>query len=62
MNNKIIYLKCISDSGVYIISVKDIISMTSVISQDNEPYIRLTYNDSEMCVTNTIYCSKIEFD
>lgn len=62
MSNKNICLKCVSDSDMYIIPVEDIISMTPIISRDNDPYIQITYKDSEMCITNTIYCTKAEND
>ena len=60
MSDKAIYFKCISDTDIYIMPYEDIISMTPVISQDNDPYIRVKFEDFEFCCTNTIYCSKIE--
>ena len=62
MSNKAIYFKCISDLGIHIIAANDIISMTPVISQNNEPYIRVEFEDDELCIKDTIYCSKVEND
>lgn len=52
--------RCVTDSEVYIIAAKDIISMKPIISQDNDPYIRIEFEDDEMYITNTIYCSEVE--
>ena len=53
-------LRCVTDTEVYIIRVKDIISMKPIISQDNEPYIRIEFEDDEMYITNSIYCTEVE--
>lgn len=53
-------LRCVTDTEVYIIRIKDIISMKPVISQDNEPYIRIEFEDDEMYITNSIYCTEVE--
>lgn len=53
-------LRCVTDTEVYIIRVKDIISMKPVISQDNEPYIRIEFEDDELYITNSIYCTEVE--
>lgn len=52
--------RCVTDNEVYIIAAKDIISMTPIISQDNEPYIRIEFEDDEMYITNSIYCYEVE--
>lgn len=52
--------RCVTDSEVHIISAKDIISMTPIISQDDEPYIRIEFEDNELYVTNSIYCTQVE--
>jgi hypothetical protein len=53
-------LRCVTDTEVYIIRVKDIISMKPIISQDNEPYIRIEFEDDELYITNSIYCTEVE--
>ena len=61
MSKENFYFKCVTDTtGVYIIAAKDIISMTPIISQDDEPYIRIEFEDDELCITNSIYCSEVE--
>ena len=62
MKTKAIYFKCISDLGIHLIAANDIISMTPVISNDNKPYIQIVFEDDDMCITNCIYCSKVEND
>jgi hypothetical protein len=52
--------RCVTDTEVHIIAAKDIISMKPIISQDNDPYIRIEFEDDEMYITNTIYCSEVE--
>ena len=52
--------RCVTDSEVHIISAKDIISMKPIISQDNDPYIRIEFEDDEMYITNSIYCTEVE--
>ena len=52
--------RCVTDNEVYIIAAKDIISMTPIISQDNEPYIRIEFEDDEIYITNSIYCYEVE--
>lgn len=57
---EITLLRCVTDTEVYIIRVKDIISMKPIISQDNEPYIRIEFEDDELYITNSIYCTEVE--
>lgn len=52
--------RCVTDGEVYFIRIKDIISMKPIISQDNEPYIRIEFEDDELCITNSIYCTEVE--
>lgn len=52
--------RCVTDNEVYIIAAKDIISMTPIISQDNEPYIRIEFEYDEIYITNSIYCYEVE--
>lgn len=52
--------KCVTDADTFIIPVGDIICMKPIISQDGDPYIRVTYEDSETRTTSTIYCSEVE--
>ena len=52
--------RCVTDTEVHIISAKDIISMKPIISQDNDPYIRVEFEDDEMYITNSIYCTEVE--
>ena len=52
--------RCVTDTEVHIISTKDIISMKPIISQDNDPYIRVEFEDDEMYITNSIYCTEVE--
>ena len=60
MSKENFFFKCVTDTDVHIIAVKDIISMTPIISQDDEPYIRIEFEDDELCITNSIYCSEVE--
>ena len=60
MSKENFFFKCLTDSGVHIIAAKDIITMIPIISQDDEPYIRIVFEDDELCVTNSIYCSEVE--
>lgn len=52
--------RCVTDNEVHIIAAKDIISMKPIISQDNDPYIRVEFEDDEMYITNSIYCTEVE--
>ena len=52
--------RCVTDTEVHIIAAKDIISMKPIISQDNDPYIRIEFEDDEMYITNSIYCTEVE--
>lgn len=52
--------RCVTDTEIHIISAKDIISMKPIISQDNDPYIRIEFEDDEMYITNSIYCTEVE--
>lgn len=55
--------KCETDIETYIISAKDIISIKPILSQNDdggETYVRVEFYDNELCVTNSIYCTKIE--
>ena len=60
MSKENFYFKCVTDTEVHIIAAKDIITMTSVISHDDEPYIRIEFEDDELCITNSIYCNEVE--
>ena len=53
-------LRCVYDGNEHNIRVKDIISMKPIISQDNEPYIRIEFEDDELYITNSIYCTEVE--
>lgn len=55
--------KCETDIETYIISAKDIISIKPILNQNDgggETYVRVEFYDNELCVTNSIYCTKIE--
>lgn len=55
--------KCETDIETYIISAKDIISIKPILSHNDdggETYVRVEFYDNELCVTNSIYCTKIE--
>jgi hypothetical protein len=59
---KIIF-KCETDRESYIISAKDIISIKPILiptDEGGETYMRVEFYDNELCVTNSIYCTKIE--
>jgi hypothetical protein len=61
MSKETFFFKCVTDTEIRIIAAKDIITMTPVISQDDEPYIRIEFEDDELCgITNSIYCSEVE--
>lgn len=60
MKTEITLFRCTTDNEVHIIAASDIICMTPIISQDNEPYIRVEFDDVELCIINTIYCSSVE--
>jgi hypothetical protein len=56
-------MKCETDIETYIIPAKDIISIKPILSQNDdggETYVRVEFYDNELCVTNSIYCTKIE--
>lgn len=61
-NTPIVY-KCETDIETYIISAKDIISIKPILNQNDdggETYVKVEFYDNELCVTNSIYCTKIE--
>lgn len=55
---KIIF-KCETDIETYIIPTEKIISIKPIISQDEEPYIKVEYYDDELCINQTIFCKEI---
>lgn len=59
-NKMTVLFKCITDIETYLISSHNISDMTPIISQNGEPYIKVEYFDDELCVNNSIYCTKVE--
>ena len=61
-NIPIVY-KCETSGETYIISAKDIISIKPFLIQNNEgeeTYVKVEFYNNELCVTDSIYCTKIE--